>query len=137
MKDRFLILLLAGMASLETVAAPIYRCGNTYTQMRCTNGKVLESTDPRSAAQRAEAQRTTERQRLEAERMEAERHLREAATKPPMASGFDSRASEPAAEASEPRKPTRTSAGRKARKEDGASTQDGKDFVAVEPRNRR
>ncbi len=136
MKDRFLILLLAGMASLETIAAPIYRCGNTYTQMRCTNGKVLESTDPRSAAQRAEAQRTTERQRLEAERMEAERHQREAATKPPTVSGFDSRASEPT-EASEPRKPKRTSAGRKARQKNGASTQDGKDFVAVEPRNRR
>jgi hypothetical protein len=136
MKGPVLILLLVSLAGPEASAAPIYRCGNTYSQMRCTGGQVLESTDPRSAAQRAEARRVAERQQLNAARMEAERREREAAMKPAVASGFDSRESEPA-EVGEPHKPKRKSAGRKGKKEDAGSTQDGKDFVAVEPRKRQ
>jgi hypothetical protein len=67
------LLLAAGAAS----AAPIYRCGSTYSQTPCAQGgKVVEATDPRSAAQRAEARRISAAERKAA--AEQERALREA-----------------------------------------------------------
>jgi hypothetical protein len=69
-------LLLAGGAASAT-AAPIYRCGSTYSQTPCPGGSVVESTDTRSAAQRAEARRIADNERKAAEEMERQRKQRE------------------------------------------------------------
>jgi hypothetical protein len=114
------------------LATPIFRCGNTYSNVRCTDGKVLESSDPRTAAQRAQAHRMAERERQEAHRMETERHEREAAMKPLVATGFDSRASGPNQKNDHPA-PGRKPVKRKGKKEHRASVDGEKDFVAVEP----
>jgi hypothetical protein len=44
-------------ASFCTVAQPVYRCGSTYSQTPCPQGKIVAATDVRSAAERAEASR--------------------------------------------------------------------------------
>jgi len=33
-------------------AQPVYRCGNVYSQTPCPQGRIVEATDPRTAAQR-------------------------------------------------------------------------------------
>ena len=134
MKRRILLLLL-GMAASTVTAAPIFRCGNTYSQTPCVGGRVLDSTDPRSGAQRAAAQRMAERERINAERLERERREREAAEKPASATGFDSRASD-AADVTEAKAPKRKSSRRKGTKDDTDSAQGSMEFVAVEPRKR-
>ena len=90
-------------------AAPIYRCGQTYSQTPCSGGRLLESTDPRTAAQRAEARRITEHQRQLGERMENERparEAREAASSPLKSTGFDAHAPAPAASVAAGKKKT-------------------------------
>jgi len=79
---------------------PVYRCGSTYSQVPCPEGRMVEATDPRSAAQRAEAQRVAALERQQATQMERERRAQEAAQKPAGASGFDSRSPAPEAAAS-------------------------------------
>ena len=78
------VLLVAGPAAAVT---PIYRCGQTYSQMPCAGGEQLASTDSRTAAQRAEAKRIAEREK--AAQAERERKAREVAA-------TDSAASAPA-----------------------------------------
>lgn len=129
------LLLLLGLVGPMAGAAPIFRCGNTYSQTPCIGGRLLDSTDPRSGAQRAEAARVAERGRTNAERLERERREREAAKKPASATGFDSRASE-VAQMTEAKAPKRKPSRRKGAKDDADSAQGSKDFVAVEPRKR-
>jgi hypothetical protein len=49
-------------------AAPIYRCGNTYSQTPCPGGKLVDASDPRTAAQRAEARRIAAKEKRDAAR---------------------------------------------------------------------
>ncbi len=128
---RTLTLWLLSIATSTAFAAPVFRCGSTYSQTPCVGGVVVESTDPRTAAQRAEAKRVAERERIYAARMENERRNREAALKPAAATGFDSRASD-RAETTAP-KAAKRKAFRKGTKKEAASAQQSKDFVAVEP----
>ena len=107
---------------------PVYRCGSTYSQVPCPEGRVVDATDPRSAAQRAEARRIAAIERQQASQMERERRLQEAAQKPAGANSFDSRSPAPEAAAS--------SAGRghhqkKASKRGKGAA--GEDFTAVDP----
>jgi hypothetical protein len=70
------------LAALQADAGqPIFRCGSTYSQTPCPDGKVVDATDPRSAAQRAEARRIAARERRDAAQLERERRAREAADK--------------------------------------------------------
>jgi len=69
------LLLASGVGSIA--AAPIYRCGSTYSQTPCPGGSVVEATDTRSAAQRAEAKRIADKERKAAEEMERERKQKE------------------------------------------------------------
>ena len=89
------------VAGLETQAVqPVYRCGSTYSQVPCPEGRIVDATDPRSAGQRAEARRMAALERQQAAQMERERREQEAAQKPAAASGFDSRSPAPDAAAS-------------------------------------
>ncbi|WP_280154354.1 hypothetical protein [Piscinibacter sp. XHJ-5] len=121
-------LVLFGFVALHTAtAAPIYRCGQSYSQTPCPGGKLIDSADPRTAAQRAEARRVSEREKKLAARMEQDRVSKENGEKPASASGFDSRAASTPAPASAPVKSQK-----KRTKGKGKAATD-KDFVAVEP----
>ena len=90
-------------------AAPtaIYRCGpdgREYSQVPCADGKLIDASDPRSAAQRSEALKVAARERQRAAELERERRTNEAAIKPASASGFNARPSPPASVASAPAK---------------------------------
>jgi hypothetical protein len=86
-----------GLFATLAGAAPIYRCGQTYTQTPCPGGRLIDAADPRSAAQRAEARRTVERERRLAAQMERDRQAQEAGTPQAQATGFDAKAPPPAA----------------------------------------
>lgn len=66
-------------------AQPVYRCGNAYSQTPCPQGKLVEATDPRSAAQRAEAIRVAAEDRRLAADMKRERLAAQAAAQKPAA----------------------------------------------------
>ena len=72
-----------GGAALHAAAAtsPIYRCGSEYTQDPCPGGKLLDVSDPRSAAQRAEAVKVAALERRRAAELARERKARESAEK--------------------------------------------------------
>ena len=80
-------------AAAVSAAAPIYRCGQTYSQMPCPDGRIIDSSDPRTAAQRAEARRQVEREKELAAKMDRDRRAQDAASAP--AAGLDARASAP------------------------------------------
>lgn len=117
-----------GLALLggSAAAAAIYRCGNTYSQTPCPEGgKVVEATDPRSAAQRAEARRIAAAERKAA----AERQREAKAAAAPAQSAPASLTPAPAASAAD------TRAGRgSANKAKGEGAD--KDFVATVPRDK-
>ena len=90
------ICLACGLAAAQS--KPIYKCGpdgKTYSQVPCAEGKLLESSDPRSAAQRAEARRVEARQREDAAKKERERIAAEKATKAEAAKAAASAAEPP------------------------------------------
>ena len=129
MKDAALAGVLA-LASLCVNAAPVYRCGpdgRTYSQTPCPGGRIVESTDPRSAAQRAEARRVQAAERETAKSLERERLAFEKKGKstPAIASLG------PAEVASEPARESKRS--RKAKGKGSRRSKEGKDFTAVVP----
>ena len=73
MKYAAVALLLIGLALQAEAAGPIYRCGNEYTQQPCPGGKMLDVSDPRSAAQRVEARKIAAAERRAAADLERER----------------------------------------------------------------
>jgi hypothetical protein len=127
--NRWIAALSLTMTALAAHAGPpVYRCGSTYSQVPCPEGRVVEATDPRSAAQRAEARRVAALERQQATQMERDRHEQEAAQKPATASGFDSRSPAPAASSAEHGRPLkkRTKAGKRAANDD---------FAAIDPKS--
>ena len=81
--------LLLALGSAAVSAAPAYRCGNgSYSQTPCPGGRVVDATDPRTAAQRADARRVAAEERRKAREMERERLAAEKASQrtPAMAS---------------------------------------------------
>jgi hypothetical protein len=103
----------------------IYRCGTEYSQTPCPGGKILESSDPRSAAERAEAVRVAAQDRRQAAAMERERRAQQAGIAPAQATGFNGRPPQAAASGAERGK---------VRKGDSKAKRDkNTDFVAVEP----
>jgi hypothetical protein len=60
----------------------VYRCGSTYQQTPCAEGRVLEVDDTRSDAQRQDRQAATAADRRLAHDLAAERREREKAVRP-------------------------------------------------------
>ena len=58
-------------------AQNLYRCGNTYSQTPCDNGKTIDVTDSRTAAQQKQAATATSNRVAEAGALEKERMARE------------------------------------------------------------
>jgi hypothetical protein len=75
-------LFLVSLAMLDANSQTVYRCGSVYSQIPCGEGKIVEATDPRSAAQRAEAKRVVADERRLAEDMRRDRLAEQAAIKP-------------------------------------------------------
>jgi len=80
--------LLLFLVSLGTHAQPVYRCGNTYSSIPCPDGKVVEATDTRTAAQRDEAKRVAADDQRLAANMRHERLIDQAIQKPATASSL-------------------------------------------------
>jgi hypothetical protein len=123
------MLLAAGAAQAQN----IYRCGpggTEYSQTPCPGGKLLESTDPRTAAQRAEAVRVAAKEKRRLAEMERERRSQQAGAKPALATGFNGRPppTETATASAE-----RGSTSRQKSKSASAKPAKTKDFVAVVP----
>ena len=88
------------LVALGAQAQSVYRCGNTYSSIPCPEGKVIEATDTRTAAQRAEAKRVAaDDQRLAAD-MRRERLVDQTMQKPAAPSSLSGT---PAAETHIPR----------------------------------
>ena len=121
-----LLLLCAGLAA--DAATTIYRCGpdgKEYSQRPCLDGKVVDGTDGRTAAQRAAAAKMVEQEKRKAADLERERRAEEKKVKAAAATGIDGLAKPADDAASAPTKPKRKSS--------TAKGDDAKDFVAVEP----
>jgi hypothetical protein len=82
MKAALFATLLLGLMTAGATAQPVYRCGSVYTQTPCPQGKIVEATDPRTAAQRAEAVRVAASERRLAADMRRERLADQLASKP-------------------------------------------------------
>ena len=114
-------------------AQTVFRCGSVYSRTPCPQGKVVEATDPRSAAQRAEARRVAADERKLAADMRRDRLAEESALQPAGAGSLSATKPAPAkAESSGDRgakkkKPKRTSVKPAA----------GEDFIAVGPSNKK
>jgi hypothetical protein len=79
-------------------AQSIYRCGAIYTHVPCLDGRVVEATDSRTAAQRAEAKSIAISERKLASELKRDRLAQEADIKPSKASSLG--------DVSAPNKPT-------------------------------
>ena len=125
------VVVASGLATcaLAVQAQTIYRCGNEYTRIPCANGRALESSDTRTAAQRAEGRALLIRERRQAADMEKTRRREEAALKPAAAASL-SPARAPEAAASAASAPKKTNAKKKTGKSKRA---DDGDFVAGVP----
>ena len=69
-------------ASSMATAQGIYRCGNSYSPVPCTEGRAVDAGDARSAAQRAEAQRVAAAERRLGDTMTTDRRRAEAEAQP-------------------------------------------------------
>jgi hypothetical protein len=125
MKTLVAAALVLATCPLLSDAAPIYRCGQSYSQTPCPGGKLIDAADPRSAAQRAEARRTAQRERQLADRLERDRQQQDATTPRPVATGIDAKA--PAAAASQPVPP-------KSKKKKGGAKAAPRDVIVIVPK---
>lgn len=132
MKRLLILVTLIATAGAAQAGQAIYRCGKTYSQTPCPDGKIVESTDPRTAAQRAEAKRTVAKEKELAAKMERERREREAAAAPQGAASLSAPpAVQPAASSADKGKGKGTK-NRKSKSRKKAA--DGsKDFTAIVP----
>ena len=104
----------------------VYRCGQSYQQAPCAQGRPVAVDDTRSESQRREAQAAARDEAKLGTRLERERLARERQTHPLAAAGIGVQAS--AASASAPK------ARPKKRSKHGAAAADRReDFIALEP----
>ncbi len=114
-------------------AQPVFRCGSVYSQTPCPQAKVVEATDPRSAAQRAEAQRVSASERKLAADMRRDRLADERALKPASAGSLGP--AKPAAV--KPPTPADRSGGKKKQKRGALAPAANEDFVASGPSTKK
>ena len=121
--------LLAAAAMSVAQAQTIYRCGNTYSRIPCTEAKVVEVGDGRSAAQRAEARRVADSERRLATEMRRERLADERSIRGGAAASLSGQApAKVAAAVPEHRRKKQRSAAR---------PPPTTDFIAVDPASRK
>jgi hypothetical protein len=120
--------LLLGLAlgvPLASAQPAVYRCGQSYQQAPCAQGRPVAVDDARSEAQRREAQAAARDEARLGSRLERERLARERQTHPQSAVGIGAKTS--AAGASAPK------AKAKKRHRRGSKADEREDFIALEP----
>ena len=110
-------------------AQTVFRCGSVYSQTPCPQGRVVEATDPRSAAQRAEARRVTANERKLAADMRRDRINEENAQQPAAAGSLSAPKPVLAAE--------RGAASKKKTKKSFVKPAASQDFVASGPSSKK
>ena len=122
------VALSAAFISPHANAQVVYRCGSVYSQIPCGDGRIVEATDPRTAAQRAEAKRVVADERRLADSM---RHDRIADQVRPVGASSLGGAASPVAK-HEPANPHRAKKKRLSAKQPVTD-----DFVAFDPSSRK
>ena len=120
-----LALCLALDPALASAQPAVYRCGQSYQQAPCAQGRPVAVDDTRSEAQRREAQAAARDEARLGNHLERERLARERQTHPQSAVGIGAKAS--AAGASAPK------AKAKKRHKRGSTADEREDFIALEP----
>ena len=112
----------------QAQAQAVFRCGSEYSQTPCPQGKVVDTSDPRTPQQRAQAQRVNASEARRGTEMRRERLADEAAQKaPPAAASLSgAAAASPASAAPAPRKAPK-------RKHASAKKPAGTPFTARDP----
>jgi hypothetical protein len=103
MKYPALLFIALSASACGANAQVVYRCGSEYTQTPCPQGRIVEATDPRSAAERAEAKRVAADERRLAVQMQHDRLAEQASIKPAGASSLSGRSPTPMVERSPPK----------------------------------
>jgi hypothetical protein len=67
------IAVLAAFAIAPALSQTVYRCGNTYAQVACAHGRVVDTDDARTASQQAEGRRVAADERRLADDMSRDR----------------------------------------------------------------
>lgn len=121
--SRFLTIALLA-ASLDAAAQPtVYRCGNEYTRVPCSDGKVVDTRNSATSTNEAEAARAyAAREKKAADQMQRERLRADASPRPGAAS-----LSPATSGASAPLKPKKGAKGR-------IRVFDANDFTATTPK---
>ena len=104
MRHRLLLLTCVWVLSTATVtwaqdAAPVYRCGNSYSAKPCAGAKLVDAADSRGEDQRAAGQAAATRDAATVRRMAAERRADERAAASSGAANIGPQAARPAAAA--------------------------------------
>lgn len=80
MKKPYCVLLFGMMLGAGAVQAQtIYRCGNSYSQMPCSGGQLVEAQDNRDRAQKQQAEAAVHRDMKAAQQLEKQRVQQDAA----------------------------------------------------------
>ena len=77
-----LVLIAFTLASTAATAQTVYRCGNEYTRVPCSDGSAIDTGNSAVAGRAAEARQQALRDRRLADEMVRDRRAREAALKP-------------------------------------------------------
>jgi hypothetical protein len=123
------VLLMLGLAlgvPFASAQPAVYRCGQSYQQAPCAQGRPVAVDDARSESQRREAQAAARDEARLGTRLERERLARERQTHPLAAAGIGVQASAASASA-----PARAKA--KKRNKRGAAAADRREDIALEP----
>jgi hypothetical protein len=118
---------LASVPARAADAQPVYRCGQTYQQAPCDQGKRVDVGDARNDAERRAAQAVARDEARLGTTMERERRAREKQSPPAPAVGIGAPAA--AAPASAVAKAKREKKSKKA----GKAATGSEDFIAIEP----
>jgi hypothetical protein len=71
---RAVVLIVAALwAAAAAAQVPVYRCGNSYSQEPCSQGRGVDVADPRSAQQAAQSRQAALRDAREADALERAR----------------------------------------------------------------
>lgn len=73
------IVLLASSLALPTQAQKVYRCGNSYSQTPCPDGKAIDASDSRTPEQRKAHEASVKDEKRRADTLEKTRLKEEAA----------------------------------------------------------
>ena len=119
---------LAALTGTAVHAESVFRCGNAYSHVACTDAKTLVVADAVTPAQRADAREVARREKALAAEMTRDRREQEALVKPALAGSL-----------SPPRPATAAPAAKKHAKKHPkkAALDEERDFVATVPKAKK